>query len=157
MQQTALVILSQQPIEAVMIILGDLEIPYFVLAWGISLGLSFLLGYEIARHRKRGARRHPRFPVAAYARTANQPDSSIMPVSSISLGGLRLHSRTALQIGDNLNLRLLVPDTDELLPVSGKVVWTDPERGCGLQFTNLAEEVAEKINLWTEGLTHPIG
>jgi len=100
-------------------------------------------------------RKHHREPVEVLAAvsTRNQPCGEATVVN-VSEGGVKLRTvlrdfvaETALSAGDDVNLRFTLPDCEEMVDVSGTVVWATAD-ACGIRFGYIPELQRNVIRDW---------
>ena len=96
-------------------------------------------------------RKYPRFSAPICYRSAPF-FSTRNPLLNIGLGGIRIYSNERFKIGKRLEIELFLPDDDEILKFTAKVVWQNalPEDATakydiGLQFLNIPEDGLQRL------------
>jgi len=73
---------------------------------------------------------------------------------NISSGGIFIETREPLPVGTEVEMRFQPPGAEEVLEVTGKVMWVNPYRpdsddnpnpGMGIQFENIPDEIKEQL------------
>jgi len=90
----------------------------------------------------------PRWPIAA-AKTirVDLGPAGSGHIVDVSYGGIRVRSLAPLRREAELPLRIEVPDHSPV-QCSGVVVWSKPNGGAGLKFTNLADDQKAILGAW---------
>jgi len=104
----------------------------------------------VARRRKQ--HREP-VEIVASVITHSQPFAEAMVVN-VSEGGVGLKTSpqdfvegVTLSAGDEVDLRFALPGTEEMLDVSGVVIWATAD-ACGVRFRYLPERQRQALELW---------
>ena len=105
---------------------------------------------SVARRRKQ--HREP-VNIAASVSTRKQPFAEVAVVN-LSEGGARLHTMSAsdapgtLNVGDEIDLRFALPETNEMLQCAGTVVWMSTTGDAGIRFTHIADHERQALEQW---------
>ena len=77
--------------------------------------------------------------------------------TSLSLGGLFIHTVNPKRAGTKVQLRFNLPGDDHVIECPAEVAWTreyhpqtSPRPGMGVRFVGLSEEDTERIRVFTE-------
>lgn len=124
-------------------------------------GVTFVIEYPIFKPRLervlkaayglilRERRRYFRFPVVVPVFLSKASGPEIQTVSlNISERGIALVVPDGLNIGDEVGLRLQLPDVEECLRMKAQVCWVDGGRRAGLQFTSVPVPYTELLQEW---------
>ena len=97
----------------------------------------------------RERRRYFRYPLEASVRVKRGGDSEF-EVSSLNLSetGLCLNSSQSMQVGDKLQLRLVLPGDTDALSLDAEVCWNQASGKVGVQFCNIAPKVDRALRTW---------
>jgi diguanylate cyclase (GGDEF)-like protein/PAS domain S-box-containing protein len=97
-------------------------------------------------------RRDARVPVRVdpWSRTARRVDSVTGEVVNISVSGLLLESSPPLEVGQKLDVRFLLPGSDEEFRVLGEVVRQDERSRSGVRFLVLRGDARHAIEAFVE-------
>jgi len=99
----------------------------------------------MVQQRRRSARCPVDIPVIATVAELGRLEANI---ADISVGGLALGCSQALQINWTVSLEFLLPATNDLIHVVGKVVNTDGQGRCGIRFSFVPEEEFSLLVAW---------
>ena len=67
---------------------------------------------------------------------------------NVSESGICLNSNEAMQVGDKLRLRLLLPGATDLLNLCGEVAWSVATGRVGVRFSDVRPGVAQVLRNW---------
>ena len=123
-----------------------------------NLSWDFVID-QILAYRKvsvqKEVRSEPRIPLAFRVRY-NSPEGPRFEsrAGGISGGGLFIESQTPLSVGTRLTMEFSLPEkSEEWMPAKGTVAWVCPKAdqytfspGMGVRFTEIAEDVRERIH-----------
>ncbi len=105
---------------------------------------------RVARRRKQ--HREP-VCVLASVRTRRQPNGEALVVN-VSESGVGLHTAPqdfllgiSVRAGEEIDLRFPLPDSDEILTVSGTVMWTT-DQACGVRFHHMPNGQRAALQQW---------
>lgn len=129
---------------------GSWLVPVFVLFFLAALVLPVFFINQGRGRRFRRMRRHLRYPVKTNASFVEGERDVFVDVSCLSVGGMRIHTGAPLEKGRILHIKLLSPDSSEVVEASGKVVWVDPKSAYGVQFEEVDPNGLERIKTWTQ-------
>ncbi len=120
------------------------------------LALIPILLYAMARARETSAvqrRRFERFQMQSEIRIRVGERDLVANMKTISMGGLSFNADTALEKGGIVTMKIASPDGNDVVEVSGQVVWCEQNQAYGVQFANASDLALSKINVWTKALT----
>jgi hypothetical protein len=94
-------------------------------------------------------RRYFRYPLQASV-LVKRGGGSEFEVSSLNLSetGLCLNCSQSMQVGDKLQLRLVLPGDTDPLSLAAEVCWSQVSGKVGVQFCNIAPEVDLALRTW---------
>lgn len=97
----------------------------------------------------RERRRSYRCPlqIAVNVSSNSRPDFIATSVN-ISEGGMALVSSVPLQVGERVNLKLTLPDTEGTARISSEVCWSDDTGRVGLEFIQVPAAMVERLQSW---------
>jgi hypothetical protein len=97
----------------------------------------------------RERRRYFRCPLQVSVYVTRREEAEFMVTSlNLSEAGICLNSPTPMQVGDRLRLRLCLPGDSEFLDLTGEVCWSEAMGRVGIQFSGLADRVAQSLRTW---------
>jgi len=104
----------------------------------------------IEHHSFLNHRQHQRFKSPIYYKPA-RISSAYKPVIDVSLGGMRVHAKQNLELGDSIDVELLLPDQSHIF-CSAKVAWlkqlpswANYKYDVGLQFLKLLSHDQQRL------------
>ena len=107
-------------------------------------------------------RKHPRFPVHLRIQYClfTGSRSHFGQVLDISRSGLLLHLSEAVEVGQNLRLKIFVGSgTSKFIEALVRVVWRKSEKGAGyrigVRFVHLSSEEMKKLRILLDQITKP--
>lgn len=97
----------------------------------------------------RERRRYYRCPmqIAVFVSRGGGPEFTVNSLN-VSESGICLNSNEAMQVGDKLRLRLLLPGATELLNLWGEVAWSAATGRVGIRFSDVKPGVALVLRNW---------
>lgn len=97
----------------------------------------------------RERRRYYRCPVqiAVFVSRGGDPEFTVNSLN-VSESGICLNSNEAMQVGDKLRLRLLLPGVTGLLNLPGEVAWSAATGRVGIRFSDVKPGVALILRNW---------
>ncbi|MNK51253.1 Thermophilic serine proteinase precursor [compost metagenome] len=122
---------------------------------GLLAGLMMiplLVWFALRRPEGASRRKHDRFKMNSEIRVKVGDRELIGQTSTISAGGLSFNVDQALEKGGVVTMRVQSPDGNEVIEVTGQVVWSEANQAYGVQFANAKEGTVAMIRQWTQGL-----
>jgi hypothetical protein len=97
----------------------------------------------------RERRRYFRCPLQISIHLSSSSRSEFVATSvNISEGGMALASSVRLQVGERVNLNLMLPGTEPSTTIRGEVCWSDNLGRVGLEFVQVPATTMEKLQAW---------
>jgi c-di-GMP-binding flagellar brake protein YcgR len=97
----------------------------------------------------RERRRYYRCPLKISIHLSSSSRSEFVATSvNVSEGGMALAGSVLLQVGERVNLNLMLPGTERTTTISGEVCWTDNLGRVGLEFVQVPATTMEKLQAW---------
>lgn len=96
------------------------------------------------------SRQHPRAPIEL--KVAYQRMNAFFAdyTRDISKGGIFIKTQAPLPAGAEIEFEITVPKQTAPIALAGKVVWSDPARGMGIQFSWKADSEREQFEKLVE-------
>lgn len=110
------------------------------------VGRTLKAAYPLMVREKRRYHR-TRIEVQVFGRSSSHPEFIAKSIN-ISEGGMALDGAVPLQVGERLELRFKLPETETAIKLTGEVCWFDGDGRVGFQFVVLSEHVKEQIQGW---------
>lgn len=97
----------------------------------------------------RERRRSYRCPLQIPVQVSSSARSDFVANSiNISEGGIALISSVILHVGENLILKLTLPDAPSAVRINGEVCWADESGRVGLEFVQVPTTVGKQLQSW---------
>jgi DNA-binding response OmpR family regulator len=95
-------------------------------------------------------RRYFRCPVEipVHMSIAQSTQELVATSVNISERGMALATTVPLRVGEKLQLRMVLPGTNQSVRLSGEACWSDEGGRVGIQFLQVAPEVTELLRSW---------
>ena len=102
-------------------------------------------------------RRHVRLPLIAEIQYVSNSPLLTARISDISSSGIFIDTVNALDLGETVKFKLLLPPEISEMPIAGEgvVTWSQPMLGMGLRFTRMARADWERIKAYVDSNTAP--
>lgn len=110
------------------------------------LNRTLRASYPIMVRERRRSYRCP-LQIAITVSSSSRPDFVATSVN-ISEGGMALAGSVPLQVGERVNLRLALPDTEDIARISCEVCWSDDTGRVGLEFVQVSATIVERLQSW---------
>jgi len=130
---------------------------------GFRAGITLFLGKPFTGEKLRGLfnvlrgamltgrRRYARLPLGTTVNCTAGSQALKLNSLNISLGGMLLSNSGRLDVGQEVDLELMIPQVPRLLNPRGRVVRKEPPDRIAVQFINLAPEDREAIQSYIGG------
>jgi CheY-like chemotaxis protein len=102
--------------------------------------------YPLMVRERRRYYRHP-LKIPIYFSSISRSEFVATSIN-VSEGGMALASSVALQVGERVSLRLILPGTTSTTTIGAEVCWTDSAGRVGLVFVQVSAVVVERLQSW---------
>lgn len=111
-----------------------------------EIGRTFRASYAMMFRERR---RYYRYPIAVSTCVRTESGSEF-PATSINISetGICIQTSRALKPGDQLRLRVELPNLLEPFTTSGEVCWADTNGRVGIRFLNVRQNLGERLQQW---------
>ena len=122
----------------------------------VQIERCFRAAYCASVVRRRKRHREP-VNIVASSSTPSQPFAEVT-IANLSEGGVRAKLAcdsgavaANLSVGAEVDLRFTLPETNDMLQCTGKVVWTSAEGDAGIRFSYIPDRERQALEQWLTG------